>query len=281
MAPINADIKFVSVDQDFIPTYDIKMAAGRNFSRDFSTDTSSFLINEAAAKVLGFKKDEDVIGKDFGYGGRNGKLTGVFHDFHFESMHQQIAPMVLFLPRNARNYGKISIKVSGANLPAVLSHIENTWKKFLPETPFEYTFLDENFDRLYKTEERQKTLFTTFACIAIFIACLGLFGLSAFAISQRIKEIGIRKVLGADVSTIVTLLSKDFMILVAVAFVIAGPIAYYFMNKWLQDFAYRIGMPWWIFFAAGIVAALIALITISFQAIKAAVANPVKSLRTE
>jgi len=188
---------------------------------------------------------------------------------------------VLFLPRNARNYGKISIKVSGANLPAVLSHIENTWKKFLPETPFEYTFLDENFDRLYKTEERQKTLFTTFACIAIFIACLGLFGLSAFAISQRIKEIGIRKVLGADVSTIVTLLSKDFMILVAVAFVIAGPIAYYFMNKWLQDFAYRIGMPWWIFFAAGIVAALIALITISFQAIKAAVANPVKSLRTE
>ena len=281
MAPINADIKFVSVDQDFIPTYDIKMAAGRNFSRDFSTDTSSFLINEAAAKVLGFKKDDDVIGKDFGYGGRNGKLAGVFHDFHFESMHQQIAPMVLFLPRNARNYGRISIKVSGANLSAALSHIENTWRKFLPETPFEYTFLDENFDRLYKTEDRQKTLFTTFACIAIFIACLGLFGLSAFAISQRIKEIGIRKVLGADVSTIVTLLSKDFMILVAVAFFIAGPIAYYFMNKWLQDFAYRIDMPYWIFFAAGIVAALIALITISFQAIKAALANPVKSLRTE
>jgi putative ABC transport system permease protein len=196
-------------------------------------------------------------------------------------MHQQIAPMVLFMPRNARNYGKISIKVSGANLPAALSHIENTWRKFLPETPFEYTFLDENFDRLYKTEDRQKTLFTTFACIAIFIACLGLFGLSAFAISQRIKEIGIRKVLGADVSTIVGLLSKDFMILVAIAFVIAGPIAYYFMNKWLEDFAYRIGMPWWIFLAAGIVAALIALITISFQAIKAAIANPVKSLRTE
>jgi putative ABC transport system permease protein len=257
------------------------MAAGRNFSRDFSTDTSSFLINEAAVKVLGFKKDEDVIGKDFGYGGRNGKLAGVFHDFHFESLHQKIAPMVLFMPKNARNYGKISIKISGKNLPAALSHIENTWRKFLPETPYEFTFLDENFDRLYKTEDRQKTLFTTFACIAIFIACLGLFGLSAFAISQRIKEIGIRKVLGANVSTIVTLLSKDFLILVAISFVIAAPVAWYFMHKWLQDFAYRIGMPWWIFIVAGIVAALIALITISFQAIKAANSNPVKSLRTE
>src|SRR6476646_1908662 len=242
MAPINADIKFVSADHDFIPTYDIKMAAGRNFSREFTTDTSSYLINEAAVQVLGFKKSEDVIGKDFGYGGRNGKLAGVFHDFHFESMHQKIAPMVLFMPRNARNYGKISIKVSGANLPVALSHIENTWRKFLPETPFEYTFLDENFDRLYKTEDRQKTLFTTFACIAIFIACLGLFGLSAFAISQRIKEIGIRKVLGADVSTIVALLSKDFLKLVGISAVIAFPIAWYFMHKWLEDFAYRIGM---------------------------------------
>ena len=281
LTPINADIKMVSTDQDFIPTYDIKMAAGRNFSRDFSTDTSSFLINEAAVQVLGFKKDDEVIGKDFGYGGRKGKLVGVFHDFHFESMHQKIAPMVLFEPNGQKNYGRISIKISGANIPAALSHIEDAWRKFLPETPFEYTFLDENFDRLYKTEDKQKTLFTTFACIAISIACLGLFGLSAFAISQRIKEIGIRKVLGANVSTIVRLLSKDFLILVAIAFVIAFPIAWYFMYKWLQDFAYRIGMPYWIFFAAGILAALIALITISFQAIKAAIANPVKSLRTE
>jgi putative ABC transport system permease protein len=185
------------------------------------------------------------------------------------------------MPKNARNYGKISIKISGKSLPAALSHIENTWRKFLPETPFEFTFLDENFDRLYKTEDRQKTLFTTFACIAIFIACLGLFGLSAFAISQRIKEIGIRKVLGADVSTIVALLSKDFLKLVGISAIIAFPIAWYFMHKWLEDFAYRIGMPWWIFIVAGIVAAFIALITISFQAIKAAVSNPVKSLRTE
>src|SRR5678810_424563 len=135
MAPINADIKFVSADHDFIPTYDIKMAAGRNFSRDFSTDTSSFLINEAAVKVLGFKKDEEVIGKDFGYGGRNGKLAGVFHDFHFESLHQKIAPMVLFMPRDARNYGRISIKVSGANLPGAISHIENTCLLYTSPSP--------------------------------------------------------------------------------------------------------------------------------------------------
>jgi putative ABC transport system permease protein len=281
LAPISADIKFVSADHEFISTYGIKVIAGRNFSKDFSTDTSAFLINESAVKVLGFKNNEEVIGKDFGYGGRKGKLIGVFNDFHFESMHQKIAPMVLFVPRNARNYGKISVKISGGNIPAAISYIGNTWKKFLPETPYEFTFLDENFDRLYKSEERQKTLFTTFACLAIFIACLGLFGLSAFAISQRIKEIGIRKVLGADVSTIVTLLSKDFLKLVAISAIIAFPVAWYFMNNWLQDFAYRISMPWWIFIIAGIVAAFIALVTISFQAIKAAVSNPVKSLRTE
>jgi putative ABC transport system permease protein len=281
LAPVTADIKYVVSDQDFISTYGVKVVAGRGFSRDFSTDTSAFLINESAVKVLGFKTNEDAIGKDFGYGNRKGKLIGVFNDFHFESMHQKIVPLVLLVPRNANNYGRISIKISGANIPSALSHIENTWKKFLPETPYQFAFLDENFARLYRAEERQKTLFTTFACLAIFIACLGLFGLSAFAISQRIKEIGIRKVLGANITTIVALLSKDFLRLVVLSAIIAFPVAWYFMSKWLQDFAYRISMPWWVFVIAGIVAALIALITISFQAIKAAVANPVKSLRTE
>jgi len=281
LAPVASDIKFVSADQDFISTYGVKVLAGRGFSRDFSLDTSAFLINEAAARVLGFKSNEEAIGKDFGYGARRGKLIGVFNDFHFESMHQKIVPLVLLVPRSANNYGRISVKVGGANMPAALSHIEKTWKKFLPDAPYQFTFLDENFARLYKAEERQKKLFTTFACLAIFIACLGLFGLSAFAISQRIKEIGIRKVLGADVNTIVSLLSKDFLKLVAVSAVIAFPVAWYFMNKWLQNFAYRISMPWWIFIIAGFAAALIALITISFQAIKAAIANPVKSLRTE
>ena len=281
LAPVNADIKFVSADQDFISTYGVKVLAGRGFSRDFSLDTSAFLINEAAAKVLGFNSNENAIGKDFGYGNRKGKLIGVFNDFHFESMHQRIVPLVLLVPRSANNYGRISIKIAGANIPAALSYIERTWKKFLPETPYEYTFLDENFERLYKAEERQKTLLGIFASFAIFIACLGLFGLSAFSISQRIKEIGIRKVLGADVSTIVALLSKDFLKLVAIAAVVAFPVAWYFMNKWLQDFAYRIDVGWWIFIVAGVIALLIALVTVSFQAIKAAIANPVKSLRSE
>jgi len=281
LAPVSANIRYVAADYDFINTYGVKIVAGRGFSRDFGTDTSAFLINEAAASVLGFKNMEDAVGKDFGYGSRDGKLIGVFNDFHFESMHQKISPLVLMIPRSANNYGSISIKVSGSNLPAALAHIEKTWRKFLPEAPYQFTFLDENFARLYEAEQRQKTLFTIFACLAIFIACLGLFGLSAFAISQRIKEIGIRKVLGAKISRIVTLLSKDFLKLVAISALIAFPVAWYAMNKWLQDFAYRIKMPWWVFIVAGIVAALIALITISFQAIKAAIANPVKSLRTE
>ena len=281
LEPANADIKFVSADQDFISTYGVKIVAGRDFSRDFSTDTGAFLLNEAAVKALSFKANDDAIGKDFGYGNRTGKVIGVFNDFHFESMHQKIVPLVLLVPRSANNYGNTSIKISGTNIPSALAHIEKTWKKFLPETPYQYTFLDENFERLYVSEQRQKTIFTFFAFIAIFIACLGLFGLSAFAISQRIKEIGIRKVLGADVNTIVALLSKDFLKLVLLAAIIAFPIAWYAMDSWLQDFAYRINVAWWVFIVAGIIAGIIAFLTISFQAIKAAIANPVKSLRSE
>ena len=281
MAPVAVDIKNVAADEDFISTYGIKIVAGRGFSRDFGSDTSGYLLNEASVSALGLKTNEDAIGKDFGYGGRKGKIIGVINDFHFESLHQKIVPLVMLFPKNLNNFGRISIKIVGANTTAALTHIEKTWKNFLPETPYQFTFLDENFARLYKAEERQKTLFTTFAFIAIFIACLGLFGLSAFAISQRVKEIGIRKVLGANVSTIVTLLSKDFLKLVGLSAVIAFPVAWFAMKKWLQDFAYRIDMPWWIFIVAGIMAAIIALVTISFQAIKAAVANPVKSLRSE
>ena len=281
MVPANADIKFVSADQEFLSTYGVKVVAGRDFSKDFGTDTSAFLINEAAVHALGLKSYEDAIGKDINYGSRTGKLIGVINDFHFESMHQKIVPLILLVPRSAFAYGRISVKIAGKNIPAALSQIESTWKKFLPQAPYEFTFLDENFKKLYQSEQRQKAIFTIFACIAIFIACLGLFGLSAFAITQRIKEIGIRKVLGANTSTIVTLLSKDFLSLVIIAAIIAFPVAWLAMNKWLQDFAYRIDIPWWIFLLAGIIAAIVALITISFQAIKAAMTNPVKNLRTE
>lgn len=281
LEPANADIKFVSADQEFVPTYGVKIVAGRGFSKDFSTDTGAFILNEAAVKALGFKTNDDVVGKDFGYGNRTGKVIGVFNDFHFESMHQKIVPLVLLVPRSANRYGNISIKVAGSNIPAALSHIEKTWRNFLPETPYQYNFLDENFERLYQSEDRQKSIFTVFAFIAIFIACLGLFGLSAFAISQRVKEIGIRKVLGANVNTIVALLSKDFLKLVLLAAIIAFPVAWFAMDSWLQDFAYRINVPWWVFVVAAIIAAVIAFVTISFQAIKAAISNPVKSLRTE
>jgi putative ABC transport system permease protein len=281
LAPVTADIKFVVSDFDFIPTYGVKILAGRGFSREYGLDTSAFLLNEAAVKTLGFKSNQDIIGTRFGYGPMQGKIVGVFNDFHFESMHQRITPLILLFPNNANFFGRMSIKISGAHIPSALAQIEKTWKKYLPDTPYQYTFLDDNFAKLYEAEQRQKILLIIFASLAIFIACLGLFGLSAFSISQRIKEIGIRKVLGADISTIVTLLSKDFLLLVGFAMLPAFLASWFFMNKWLQDFAYRISMPWWMFFAAAILAALIALITISFQAIKAAVANPVKSLRTE
>lgn len=280
--PVKADIKFVAADYDFIPTYGVQMAAGRNFSREYGTDTSSFIVNEATISVLGVKTAAEIIGKPFVYNGVRGKIIGVMKDFHFESMHERIIPLVLVLPTANQGYfNRMSVKIAGRDIPGGLARLEQTWKRFFPETPYDFTFLDENFDRLYKAENRQGTLFTTFSCLAIFIACLGLFGLSAFTINQRVKEIGIRKVLGASVGTIVQLISKDFLKLVVIAAVIAFPIAWYAMKTWLQDFAYRVDINWWIFIAAAIIAVLIALVTISFQAIKAAIANPVKSLRTE
>jgi putative ABC transport system permease protein len=284
LRPVNADIKYVSSDFDFVPTYGMHVLAGRNFSRSFGTDTTSFMLNTAAARALGLTHPEQAVGRNFKYADLKGKIVGVLDDFHFESMHQQIVPLVLVMaPAGSPGfrYNWLSVKISGNNIAAGLSHLENTWKKFLPQTPFEYTFLDEHFNQLYRSEQRQGTLFTTFSGIAIFIACLGLLGLSAFAISQRIKEIGVRKVLGASAGSIVTLLSKDFMKLVVIAAVIAFPIAWYAMHSWLHNFAYRIPIQWWIFLAAGILASAVALITIGLQAMKAAMSPPVKNLRTE
>ena len=282
LQPVVSDIKFVNSDYDFINTFGIPLAAGRFFGRDYGTDTNNYVINQAAVKAIGWKTDQDAVGKDFKYGNTKGQIVGVMKDFHFESMHQSIVPIVLtmFPPTNSY-YNNVSIKIKGSNTSAAIAALERSWKKFFPETPFEYTFIDEKFDKLYQSEQRQASIFTAFACIAIFIACLGLFGLSAFAITQRVKEIGVRKVLGASVSGLVGLLSKEFLKLVAIAAVPAFLIAWYAMHNWLKDFAYRINIQWWVFVAAGLLAALIAFITVSFQAIKAATANPVKSLRTE
>jgi putative ABC transport system permease protein len=285
LRPVSADIKYVTTDFDFVPTYGIHVLAGRNFSRDYGTDTSSFVLNAAATRALGLQQPQLAVGRNFKYGDVKGKVVGVVDDFHFESLHQQIVPLVLVMaPAGSPGFGYnwISVKIGGSNISGALAHLERTWKKFLPQTPFEYSFLDGKFDELYRSEQRQGTLFTSFAFIAIFIACLGLLGLSAFAISQRTKEIGIRKVLGASVRSIVGLLSKDFLILVAFAAPFAFLGAWYAMQNWLKDFAYRASIQWlWIFLAAGLLAAAVALITISFQAIRAATAPPVKSLRTE
>ncbi|MDQ2721102.1 MAG: ABC transporter permease [Bacteroidota bacterium] len=283
LRPVTADIKNVSADYDFIPTYGIHLVAGRNFSRDYSMDTSNFILNESAVKAIGWKSPQDAVGKDFKYGNMKGEVIGVIGDFHFESLQHRIVPIVLINPATTpsnSSFNYLSIKIAG-NIPASLASVEKIWKTYLPELPYQYTFLNENFDKLYQTEQRQGTIFTVFACIAIFIACLGLFGLSAFEIAQRVKEIGVRKVLGAKVSSIVTLLSKDFLKLVLVATIIAFPIAWFAMSHWLQGFAYRINIHWWVFILSAILALIVALFTISFQAIKAAVANPVKSLRSE
>ncbi|MDR3714902.1 MAG: ABC transporter permease [Puia sp.] len=284
MRPVNADIKYLAVDYDFVPTYGISIAAGRNFSRDFASDTAGFVLNETAVTAIGWKNPREAIGKTMKYGDTKGNIIGVIKDFHFESMHQKIVPLIMVLPPaswTGNSFGDLSIKITGNNLPAALAHIEKTWKRFLPGIPYRASFLDERFDGLYRSEQRQGSLFTVFSGIAILIACLGLFGLSAFAIIQRTKEIGIRKVLGASVTGIIGLLSKDFLLLVGIAALIAFPVAGYAMHSWLQDFAYRVQLSWWIFLAAGFIAAAVALLTIGLQAFKAATANPVSALRSE
>lgn len=281
--PTKIELKYITTDYDFMDTYGIKLAAGRNFSRDYVTDTANYIINETAVQQLGWKTAQNAVGKDLIYGGTKGKVIGVVHDFHFESLHQSIIPLLFFLPSpKSGYYNNISIKVEGNNIQSAINTIRNTWHQYVPNVPFDYTFLDERFQKLYEAEQMESQLFTIFSCLAIFIACLGLFGLSAFTISQRVKEIGVRKVLGASVPQIVVELSKSFLALVIVASVIALPVAGLWMHYWLlNNFAFRIDLSWWVFLFAGFMAVIIAFATISFQAIKAATANPVKSLRSE
>ncbi len=281
MQPTKIDLKCVATDDSFIPTYGIQIVSGRNFSKSFSTDTNNYVINESAVAALGWTL-QNAIGKNIKYGGISGQVIGVVKDFHFESLHQKIIPLIFFMPSSHNgSYNRMSIKINSDNVRSTIASIEETWHKYLPQTPFDFTFLDEKFAHLYRSEQQQGTLFTIFSCIAIFIACLGLFGLSAFTITQRVKEIGIRKVLGASVPQIVTELSKDFLKLVFVAAIIALPIAWFSMNRWLLDFASRINISGWVLALAGVIALIIAFVTISFQSIKAALANPVKSLRSE
>ncbi len=274
----NLDLYFV--DFDYINQYQLKIVAGRGFYRDYKTDsTQAMVVNESAARSLGYTSPKEAVGRNFDQWGRKGKIIGVLKDFHYKSLQQTIQPLAMRYEPWA--FPLISIKVSSANLPSTLKAIENKWNQVIPNRPFDYNFLDDFFDKQYRAEERFGNLFTNFAVLAIFISCLGLLGLASYSTIQRTKEIGVRKVLGASVSNIVNLLSMEFVKLVLIAFVIAAPIGWFGMNKWLQGFAYRTHLNWRVFALAGIVAVAIAFFTISFQAIKAAVANPVKSLRTE
>jgi len=280
-------VNAIPVDKDFIRTMGIKILAGSDYTdadvkaMDRSNGEQNlkftFMLNESAVKALGWTPAE-AIGKTI-YKGRKGIVKAVVKDFHFKSFHNPISPLVIFLDEKMAQ--EIFVKIDGKNIPATIQGLGKIWRDRVQHRPFEYHFLDEDYARLYKNEVRTAGIFTTFSSLAILLACLGLFALTAYSIVQRTKEIGIRKILGANIPSIISLLSRDFLLLVVIGIVIAAPIAWYATHKWLQDFSYRIKIEWWVFVVAGIGCLLIALVTISFQAIKAALANPVKSLRSE
>ncbi len=270
-----------SVDHDYIKTMGMKIVAGRNFSRNFPTDSSAVIINRRMAEHFGW---ENPLGKRIGsLLNRKGEkklftVIGVVENFHFESLRNNIAPVILFLREST---SMMSFRLSGNDIPGTIKYIKDGWCKFLPGQPFEYTFMDDSFDSLYKSEQRIGSIFASFAVLAIFIGCLGLFGLAAFISEQRTKEIGIRKVLGATVPSIIKLLSREFFILVVLANILAWPIAYILMNNWLQDFAYKASVNWVIFVSAGFISLTIALLTTSYQAVRVALTNPINSIKYE
>ncbi len=270
------------VDENYIPAMQMQILSGRNFSKEAGFDSNAIIINEAAAKYFAGK---DPLDKKL-YAVENAaekkissfNIIGVVKNFNFNSLRQQVTPLVLLFHKNM---GSMALRINTADIPGLVSQIKTKWKAMAPSHPFSYTFMDEEFNKQYLSDQRTGSLSITFSVLAILIACLGLLGLVTYAAEQRIKEIGIRKVLGANITGIIGLLSKDFVKLVCIAIVIATPVAWLAMNKWLQEFAYRITIQWWLFVLAGVVALIIALATVSFQAIKAARANPVKSLRSE
>jgi putative ABC transport system permease protein len=273
------DLKTIAIDPEFFDTYSIPMAAGRNFSKEITTDDSlAFIINEAAANALGWKNLSEHVDEEFVYADVRGKLIGIVKDFHFESLHQRIVPMI-FVGQN--RFNTLSFRIEGNNTKAGIEYLERVWKEFLPARPFNYQFLSERYQALYEAEQKQSQLFTTFSGLAIFIASLGLFGLATFNTMQRIKEIGIRKVLGASIPQILSLLSKEIVLLILVANLIAWPVAYYFMKDWLETFAYHIDMNILVYILAALVAVFIAVVTVSAQTIKAATSNPAQTLKYE
>jgi putative ABC transport system permease protein len=276
-------VRFNSMDYGFLDAFKMKLIAGRQFSRDFpNDDDTSIIITETTARLLGFKKPEDAIGQPVtipNFGNWNPLIIGVVNDYHQVSLKKPLDPSIFVFNQFDGEY--YSLRVNTSNLPGTIDNIRKSWNTAFRGNPMEYFFLDDYFNSQYANERKFEKLFIVFAILAIIIGCIGLFGLSAYTASQRIKEIGIRKVLGASVPDIARMLSGDFIRLVIIAIVIASPITWWIMNNWLQDFAYRINISWWVFAVAGTIALIVAIVTVSFQAIRAATANPVKSLRTE
>lgn len=271
-------IKNIRCDYEFFQTYSVPIVAGRDFSREIKSDDSlAFILNETAVKMIGLT-NEEILNHEFEYGGVKGNVVGVVQDFHFESLKEPIVPVV-FKPSN--DYNRLSIKISGGDTPRALAYLEKTWNDFLPEYPFEYEFLSERYQNLYLAEQQQGKLFTVFSGLAILIACLGLFGLVTFNTLQRFKEISIRKVLGASVMNILSLLSKEILVLILVANILAWPVTWLVMNRWLENFAYRIRIMPGLFLLATLLVMVVAMGTIGFQTFKAALANPVDSIRNE
>jgi len=271
----------LEIDENYVPKLGMKVLQGRNFSHEFPTDSSGLLINEAAVRLLGWKAPlTEKLYNNFGDDGKPHPyhIVGVLKDFNYNSMHEKVGPVVI---RLANRRETMAVRLTPGDMYAKVKQIESKWKALFPWMPFSYTFMDNDFDKLYHAEARTGSVFITFAVFAILIACLGLFGLVTYAAEQRTREIGIRKILGASTSGLMSLLSRDFLKLVLIASLIAFPVAWWAMNKWLESFAYRTGISWWIFLAAGLTAIGIALVTVSIQTLRAAVANPVKSLRSE
>ena len=277
-------------DEDYVKTLGLRIVAGRDFSRDMSTDVKeAFIINETAVKEFGFGTPEKAIGQLLNWDEwapadslnpvKKGKVIGVVEDFHYKSLHEKVTASVIQL--YPQIVFKVAVKLRPTSIKSTIEHIKNVWNRFSPGYPLDYQFMDESYGEMYKSEEKLSDLLWIFTNMAILVGCMGLFGLAAFSAEQRTKEIGIRKVLGATIFNIVTLLSKNFLILVLIAAIIAFPIAWWAMNNWLKDFPYRINISWWIFGMAILAALVIAFLTVSFQSIRAAIANPVKSLRAE
>ena len=269
------------VDHRYLPTMGMQLLEGRNFSEDFGAETSNIIINETAAEI--FQLGADPVGKRISMttdleGGRE-QLTvvGLVRDFHFQSLHKPIAPLIL----QTRPGSGVIVRANTTDMPGLLAHMQELWRNLAPQEPFAYTLLDESYAQAYLAEQKMGNILRIFAWLTIFVACLGLFGLVTFTTEQRFKEIAIRKIVGSTVPQIVQLLAKDFVRLILIAFALAFPLGYYLMNKWLQGFEYRIEISWWIFVLAGLLTLVIALLTISFHSIKAALANPVQSLRSE